>query len=109
MRYDRIFTKLFCEPLLAEESFIFGLQLAALAVMRGEIPVTPPMVQKIDPERSDKRAEQILEIRGKTAVVHIDGAIDKNLSAFDRISFNATDLNDVDRALAQVAAGAREG
>lgn len=109
MRYDRIFTKLFCDPLLADESFIFGLQLAALAVMRGEIPVTPPMVKKVDHERADAYAQQVLEIRGRTAVVHIDGAIDKNLSSLDRISFNATDLNDVDRALAAVKAKAQAG
>lgn len=109
MRYDRIFTKLFCQPLLVEESFRIGLEMALLALMRGDLPSTPPKVQKIDPERANTRADNHLEIRGKTAIVHIDGAIDKNLSSFDRISFNATDLNDVDRALAAVAQGAREG
>jgi signal peptide peptidase SppA len=103
MRYDRIFTKLFCQPLLVEDSFRVGLEMALFSLMRGEIPSTPPMVKKVDPERSQKYADNQLEISGETAIIHIDGAIDKNLDALDRISFNATDLNDIDRAIARVA------
>jgi signal peptide peptidase SppA len=102
MRYERLFTKLFCQPVLVESSFRAGLEMALIAMMRGQVPVTPPMVQKIDPKVSDYRADQILEIRGETAIVHIDGAIDKNIAALDRISFDATDLNDVDEALKRV-------
>lgn len=103
MRYDKLFTKLFCQPVLVESSFRAGLEMALIAMMRGQIPVTPPMVKKVDPERADIRAENHLEIQGDTAIIHIDGALDKNLSALDRISFDATDLNDIDRALTTVA------
>jgi protease-4 len=103
MRYDKVFTKLFCQPVLVEASFRAGLEMALLAVMRGQIPQTPPGVQKMDPERAVKRTDDLLEIRGPTAIVHIDGPIDKNLSGMDRISFSATDLNDVDNALGRIA------
>jgi signal peptide peptidase SppA len=103
MRYDRVFTKLFCQPVLLEPSFRVGLEMALFALMRGEIPATPPMVRKIDPDTRDAYASMMLEMRSThTAIIHIDGAIDKNLSGMDRISFDATDLNDVDRAIAQV-------
>jgi protease-4 len=103
MRYDKLFTKLFCQPVLVESSFRAGLEMALIALMRGQIPQTPPMVQKIDPQVAQRRSDDVLEIRGPTAIVHIDGAIDKNLSGLDRISFDATDLNDVDQALGRIA------
>ncbi|MES2569606.1 MAG: S49 family peptidase [Verrucomicrobiota bacterium] len=102
MRYDRVFTKLFCQPLLLESSFRIGLEMALLSVMQGSDIAPKFGARKIDKERADMRSEDILEIRGDTAIIHIDGAIDKNLSALDRLCFNATDLNDVDRALARI-------
>jgi signal peptide peptidase SppA len=75
--------------------------------MRGEIPVTPPgsgRIKKVDPEVSNYRSEKLLDVRGETAVIHVDGAIDKNLGWMDRISFSATDLMDVDRAIARAGA-----
>lgn len=104
MRYDRLYTKLFCQPLLLESSFRIGLEMALLSVMRGAPVETDFAMKKVEPERLDKRSDQLLEVRGNTAIVHIDGAIDKNLSAWDRLCFDATDLNDVDRALARIAA-----
>lgn len=103
MRYDRLYTKLFCQPILIESSFRVGLELALLSLTQGQAPAVDFAARKVEPDRADKRADGILEIRGNTAVIHIDGAIDKNLSAWDRICFDATDLNDVDRALARVA------
>lgn len=104
MRYDRLFTKLFCQPLLLEGTYRLGLEMALLSVMEGKTANIDFAARKVDGERSDQRADGLLEVNRGTAIIHIDGAIDKNLSSWDRLCFNATDLNDVDRALARVAA-----
>jgi len=102
MRYDQLFTKLFCQPLLIEPGYRVGLELALVSMMQGR-PVEPPQMRKVDEDRQMARSDQLLEIRGDTAIIHIDGAIDKNLSWMDRLCFDATDLRDVDKALARVA------
>lgn len=112
MRYDRLFTKLFCTPLLLEASVRAGFERTLLAFMNGQPAELPRLAEeqqrffgkKTDPVRADKYADNILEIDGSLATIHIDGAIDKNLSAWDRMCFDACDLNDVDRAIARVAA-----
>lgn len=103
MRYDRLFTKLFCQPVLVESSYRVGLELALLAVMQGQPVENLPHLRKVDEDRQMQRSDNHLEIRGATALIHIDGVIDKNLSMFDRLCFGATDLNDVDKAIARVA------
>jgi signal peptide peptidase SppA len=104
MRYDRLFTKLFCQPVLLDQSYRLGLEMALVSLIQGHPVEHTPEMRKTDPVRADKRADGILEIQGDTAIIHIDGAIDKNLSALDRLSMDATDLADVDRALAAVSA-----
>lgn len=104
MRYDRLFTKLFCQPVLIESGYRIGLELALLSLMQGNAPdVAGAQIRKVDEERQLRRSDNHLDIRGNTALIHIDGAIDKNLSGWDRLCFDATDLNDVDKALARVA------
>jgi signal peptide peptidase SppA len=111
MRYDRLFTKLFCTPLLLEAGVRAGYERVLLALMNGQpadlahLAEQQPKYQgrKADSVRADRYADNILEVDGQVATIHIDGAIDKNLSALDRLCFDATDLNDVDRAIARVA------
>jgi len=111
MRYDRLFTKLFCTPLLLEAGVRAGFERVLLAHMDGTPADLPTLAEdqprfwgkKTDPVRADKWADNILEIDGPTATIHVDGAIDKNLSAWDRMCFDACDLNDIDRALARVS------
>ena len=114
MRYDRLFTKLFCTPLCLEAGVRSGFERVLLAHMNGTPAELPQLAagnqeeqprfwgKKIDPARSDRYADQLLEIDGKNAIIHIDGAIDRNLSALDRLCFDACDLNDVNRAIARV-------
>ncbi len=115
MRYDQLFTKLFCRPICLEAGVRAGFERVLLAYMAGQ-PVgifdehtaatdTVPRFfgRKIAPARADARADGILEVDGSTAIIHIDGAIDRNLSAMDRLCFDACDLVDVQRALARVS------
>ena len=115
MRYDRLFTKLFCTPLLLEAGVRAGFERVLLAFMNGQPadlprmqdPDAPPFFgKKVDPNRADKWADNILEIDGPTATIHVDGAIDKNLTSWDRMCFDACDLNDVDRAIGRVSSDA---
>ena len=109
MRYERFFTKLFCKPVLLEPATRVGYELALMCLMEGgsfEAAGAQFEARKIAPERAQARADGILEIRGNTALIHIDGTIDKNLSALDRMCMDATDLRDVDNALAAVAKNA---
>lgn len=110
MRFDRFFTKLFCKPLLLEAGARLAFERTLLSMMEGkQAAETMAQLQaefaarKVDPQRRTKRAENVLEIRGSTALVHIDGAIDKHLSELDRLCIDATDLADVDAALAIAA------
>jgi len=102
MRYDRLFTKLFCQPVLIESGYRVGLEMALVSLMQGQ-PIDVPQLRKVDEDRQLARSDNHLEIRGDTAIVHIDGPIDKNLSSWDRLCFGATDLNDVDKALARIS------
>lgn len=131
MRFDRLFTKLFCRPVLLESATRVGFELALLQLMEGgsfehagafvhspddhrravaefqgqtDLERVSFRSRKIGPERAQQRADSLLEMRAKdTALIHIDGSIDKNLSSLDRISIDATDLRDVDNALATAA------
>ncbi|MHA3773656.1 S49 family peptidase [Verrucomicrobiota bacterium sgz303538] len=108
MRYDRFFSKLFCRPLLLEPGARVAYERTLLSLMEGRGTEAAAIIAKAfearkqDVKTTTKRAESLLEIKGKTAVIHIDGAIDKHLSELDRLCFDATDLADVDAALAEV-------
>lgn len=104
MRYDRLFTKLFCSPLCLDAGVRAGFERVLLAFLSGA-PVEPQFeARKMDPARADRYSDSLLEIDGKTATIHIDGAIDRHLSLLDRLCYDATDLNDVNRALDRVDA-----
>jgi len=64
--------------------------------------------RKMAPATSQKRANWLLDpgygADGKTAIIHVDGVIDKHLSTMEATCFDAVDLNDFDRALSQAAA-----
>lgn len=103
MRYDQLFTKLFCKPLCLEAGTRAGLERVLLAHMRGQPATLPEFnARKVDALEADHHADGILELSGELAVVHIDGAIDRQLSQIDRLCFDACDLNDVNRALARI-------
>ncbi len=106
MRFDKFYTKLFCRPVLLESGSRFAFEMALLSLMQGgtmEQAGAHFQARKIDGDLQQKRADKILEIRGDTALIHIDGAIDKNLSQLDRLCTDSVDLADVDNALDAVA------
>ena len=106
MRFDRLFTKLFARPVLLEAATRIGFETALLTLMEGgtfDHVAAQFDARKVAPERAQKQAESILEVRGSTAIIHVDGTIDKNLSSWDRLCLDATDLRDVDQALVTVA------
>jgi protease-4 len=112
MRYARLFTKLFCRPVLLETRTRVGYEDALISLLHGESLDGRQFAFQRDARKESnssrqERADSLLEIRGNTALVHIDGTIDKNLSAFEVECFDATDLKDVDQALAQIAASSR--
>lgn len=85
-----------------------GFERMMIALLNGsQIPAAFDAAQfqmrKVEPERAQARADNIMERQGNTAVIHIDGPIDKNLSAWDRMCFDATDIVDVQRALKSAA------
>lgn len=111
MRFERFFTRLFCKPVLLEAGARIGYERALLTLMdggsmaeAGNLVQASIELRKQDPTRAQKRTEGIMEMNGATALIHMDGAIDKHLSAMEAMCFDATDLNDVDRALARAEA-----
>jgi signal peptide peptidase SppA len=110
MRYDQLFTKLFCTPLALEPSVRAGYERLLLSFMAGTPAPLPSLAErqpeysarKTDAVRADRYVDNILEVDGKRAIIHVDGAIDRHLSALDRLCFEAVDLNDVNRALVRV-------
>lgn len=96
----RLFAKLFCSPILMETGTRMAFETMLLNVMLGEGSSTQSMLpipdaRKADPQQTAKRAGGILEAQGDTAIIHIDGALDRHLDSFDLACFDATDVNDV--------------
>ncbi|SRR6266540_384364 len=109
MRYDRLFRKLYCEPLLVKASAWRGFERALLThaanfAATGE--KSPSRRLGKQSERSVRsRLNNILEMAGTDmAIIHIDGVIDKNISDFEMECYGGYDLRDLDNALALVAA-----
>lgn len=107
MRYDRLITKLFCKPVLLDASTRAGFEMAVLSLMRGDPQASQlfaqiPKLGKVGKEEAAYRTGKILEMRGDTAIIYIEGTIDKNLTAMDRLCIEATDVTDIQSALAQV-------
>lgn len=97
MRYDRLFTKLYCEPLLLKTSAWRGFERALIAL------ADSPSAGKLRQSEKADRTANILEYSSaSTALIHIDGAIDKHISAMEMDCYGGYDLRDLDNALAQV-------
>lgn len=131
MRYDRLFTKLFRTPLLLEANVRSGFEAAFFHHLAGRLPEPPTMAaekalhreefanarsragvaglrfeaRKQNPANSEKRMAWLYDPGygedGRTAVIHVDGVLDRHLSMFEAQCFDATDTNDLLRALAQ--------
>lgn len=96
----RLYTKLFCQPILLEAGARVAFETSLLALMVGE---QLPSAAKQDQGVTQRRAGKLLELQGDTAIVHVDGALDRHLSSFEVDCFDATDVNDVMGALKSTA------
>ena len=123
MRFARIISKLYAEPLLLEpnawRSFdhalrnIVGAPALGYAKRNREGKVAGRVDIDPDPEAGDDspatRQDAILEIRTpaqmsapSTAIIRVEGVIDKHVSLMDLECYGGCDLDDVDAALEQV-------
>jgi len=111
--YPHLFAKLFCSPLMIRsvERMAFEHHLLqhmgmtsspAPMILQGEAALPEPKAMNEGEARY--RQQRVLEVFGDVAVVHIDGVIDKRIGLFEMDCYGGCDLNDVDNALAGIAA-----
>ena len=94
----RLYSKLFCQPILLEDAQRMAFEQTLLTVMlNGNM-----QAAKQDASNSQARAGELLELQGDTAIIHLDGTLDRHLTNFEVACFNATDVNDVMTALRSV-------
>jgi signal peptide peptidase SppA len=106
MRYDRLFSKLY-GPLLLEPRAWHGFERALLNIATRDVPHDAShrdAATKLSPESKRARLDNVLElVSSDTALLHISGAIDKHISAFEMECFGGYDLRDLDAAINTVA------
>lgn len=103
MRYDRLFTKLYCKPLLIQHAAFIGLE-TALRNHAANFHATGIKAGKVSANSRNERIARILDRpAADTAIVHVDGVIDKHISDFDMECYGGYDLADLDGALNAVA------
>lgn len=104
MRYARILSKLYGEPLMLETRAWHAFDHALRNLMNGGT-ATVPSGAAVPQGQTEKqyRNGRVLEIRTDTALIYFDGVIDKHLSLFELDCYGGVDLDDIDAALAQVA------
>lgn len=110
MRYDRLFTKLY-RPLLLEPRAWHGFERALLALVGQALPLagneesSPYKTGPMSADAKRQRMDSVLEMASNdTALLHVNGAIDKHISAMEMECFGGYDLRDLDNAIASVAA-----
>jgi signal peptide peptidase SppA len=109
MRFARIISKLYAEPLLLEPAAWRAFDHALRNLINTESPAFAQgygaagcSTDGSDP--APKRHERILQFPSlDTAIIYLDGVIDKHVSLMDLVCYGGVDLDDVDAALAQVA------
>ena len=112
MRYPRLFTKLFCEPVMITETAFSGLATVLIARMSGNVSpraaATPEQLPDEGWLRNRKiaqasfqqaRLDDVYSQDGDTAIITLDGVIDRHISQMDMDCYGGCDLADIDRAL----------
>ena len=94
--YPNLFAKLFCQPLMLHGPTRLSFESVLMERMSGA-QIAPNA--KLGDGSNSQRAKAIFEQIGNVAIVTIDGAIDKRISAFDMDCYGGVDLCDVDSAL----------
>jgi len=113
MRYAQIIRKLYAEPLLIEQSAWRAFDHALRDLMQRDGKIKLPRIEIDDPADpgdpesptpATARHARILEMPSlDTAVIYVDGVIDKHVSLFELQCYGGCDLDDVDAALEQVS------
>jgi hypothetical protein len=139
MRYARILSKLYAQPLLLQPSAWHAFDHALRDVMdTGRIQLPKMPIARIHDDNPDldgsdddcppscapaRMFRGVLELRrlapdlsqsfnaevelpNDTAIIHFDGVLDKHISMMDMMCYGGVDLDDIDAALAYVAADA---
>jgi signal peptide peptidase SppA len=101
MKFPRLLHKLYFTPLLIDVRQRLAIEAALQAHLRARgAGIDDAQLAKMDPEYAARRAKRVYElVTNDTAVIHVDGIIDKNLSALDMLCYGGYDLNDFDRAV----------
>lgn len=101
--YPRLFTKLFCSPLMLHGPVRSTFEQALIQRMFGQgsadIPVRSETPKAADTGKLSWRQQRVFRQIGSVGLVAIDGVIDKRISAFDLDCYGGCDLADVDDAL----------
>lgn len=104
MRYDRLFTKLYCQPVLIQHAAFMGLETALLNHVAAHMTTGEKQMGKLSAVQKQKRLDNVAErFSTDTAVVHMDGVIDKHISQFEMDCYGGYDLRDFDAALSAAA------
>lgn len=106
MRFPRLISKLYFEPLLLSATARMSLESAFQNYLAGSLPDPEALSQK--PAMSERTAD-IYEQFGNVVVIRIDGVIDKHISQLDMLCYGGVDLDDVESALACAEADSAVG
>jgi protease-4 len=108
MRYARLFSKLYTEPLMITLPAWQSFDRALTQLMKGGT-----LPQAAAPDRADLqpqgdnskayRERRVYEVRGDTALIYCSGVIDKHISLFELDCYGGVDLDDVEAALKKAA------
>jgi signal peptide peptidase SppA len=110
MRYDRLFTKLYAEPLMISMPAWQSFDRALTQLMKSgrDFSVATPSDRMAATPQSDNskayRDARVYETRGDTALIYCSGVIDKHIGLFELDCYGGVDLDDVEAALKKAAA-----
>jgi signal peptide peptidase SppA len=114
MRYARLFSKLYAEPLMISLPAWQSFDRALMQLMKsGNLETARPraavesdraVVQPQNDFIKGLRDQRMYEVRGDTAIIYCSGVIDKHLSLFELDCYGGLDLDDVEAALKKAAA-----
>jgi signal peptide peptidase SppA len=117
MRYARLFSKLYAEPLMislpAWQSFDRALthlmkgsgnlpELESGRVLSAATPDRAELAPRSDGSKA-YRDQRVYQVRGDTALIYCSGVIDKHVSLFELDCYGGVDLDDVEAALKKAA------
>jgi signal peptide peptidase SppA len=104
MRYDRLFLKLYCRPVLIQTAAFIGLETALLNHVTSYGATGEKQMGKLRPAQKQNRLDNVTErVSLDTLLIHMDGVIDKHISQFEMDCYSGFDLRDFDSALAAAA------